>query len=85
MKTVRITVEGGVIQYVDCPRGVRVIVQGLRHRWLRRTTSRTRMGTTTSKVSGSTAMPTYEIEQYEIHVQTYGSSGQRSRGHCQAS
>lgn len=27
MKTVRITVEGGVIQYVDCPRGVKVIVR----------------------------------------------------------
>ncbi len=27
MKTVRITVEGGVIQFVDCPRGVRVIVK----------------------------------------------------------
>lgn len=27
MKTVRITVEGGVIQYVDCPRGVRVVVR----------------------------------------------------------
>ncbi len=27
MKTVRITVEGGVIQHVDCPKGVRVIVR----------------------------------------------------------
>ena len=27
MKTVRIVVEGGVIQYVDCPRGVRVVVK----------------------------------------------------------
>ena len=27
MKTVRITVEGGVVQYVDCPRGVRVVVK----------------------------------------------------------
>ncbi len=27
MKVVRITVEGGVIQYVECPRGVRVVVR----------------------------------------------------------
>jgi hypothetical protein len=27
MKTVRITVEGGVIQHVDCPKGVRVVVK----------------------------------------------------------
>ena len=27
MQTVRITVEGGVIQDVDCPRGVRVVVR----------------------------------------------------------
>ena len=27
MKTVRITLEGGVIQDIECPRGVRVIVK----------------------------------------------------------
>jgi hypothetical protein len=27
MKTVRIVVEGGVVQEVDCPKGVRVVVR----------------------------------------------------------
>ena len=27
MKTVRITVEGGVIQDIECPKGVRVVVK----------------------------------------------------------
>jgi hypothetical protein len=33
MKTVRVTIEGGVIQHIDCPRGGEGNRSGLRHLW----------------------------------------------------
>ena len=75
MKTVIITVEGGVVQNVEVPEGVTVIVRdydvdGTESDLLQQD----RAATITSNPSGllkGQPMPTFEIEQYELHTMKY--------------
>jgi hypothetical protein len=72
-KIVYITVEGGVIQHVECPQGVNTIVRdydtdGIEDAKL----SRDKEGNMyIETIWEGKPMPTFEIEQYEIHVQHY--------------
>ena len=70
---VRITVEGGVIQHVECPKGVKAIVRDydaddVEDANLNRDDEGNKYIENTWERK---PMPTSEIEQYEIHIQKY--------------
>ena len=70
---VRITVEGGVIRHVECPKGVKAIVRDydaddVENANLSRDDEGNQYIENTWKCK---PMPTFEIEQYELHVQHY--------------
>jgi hypothetical protein len=72
-KIVHITVEGGVIQHVECPQGVKAIVRdydsdGIEDAQLGIDDDGNKYVET---IWGCKTMPQYEIEQYELHVQKY--------------
>jgi hypothetical protein len=69
-KLVHITVEGGVIQHVECPKGVKAIVRDYDadgEAQLRDEDGRKYIET----IWKCKPMPQYEIGQYELHVQHY--------------
>ena len=71
-QTVTITVEGGVVQHVDvlpaCGSSSRITMLTAA---MRRTSRRRQRRPIRRRHLGVTAMPTYEIEQYELHVMRY--------------
>ena len=72
-QVVYITVEGGVIQHVECPKGVKAIVRdydsdGVEDAKLSSDEEGNKYVETTWECK---PMPTFEIEQYELHVQKY--------------
>jgi hypothetical protein len=69
-KLVHITVEGGVIQHVECPKGVKAIVRDYDadgDAQLRDEDGNKYVET----IWKYKPMPTFEIEQYELHAQKY--------------
>jgi hypothetical protein len=67
---VHITVEGGVIQHVECPKGVKAIVRdydAVGDAQLRDEDGKKYIET----IWKHKPMPTFEIEQYELHAQKY--------------
>jgi hypothetical protein len=69
-KLVHITVEGGVIQHVECPQGVTAIVRdydAVGDAQLRDEDGKKYIET----IWKHKPMPTFEIEQYELHAQKY--------------
>ena len=72
-QVVHITVEGGVIQHVECPQGVNAIVReydtdGIEDAKL---SSDEEGNKYVETIWECKPMPKYEIEQYEIHIQHY--------------
>ena len=72
-QVVHITVEGGVIQHVECPQGVNTIVRdydtdGIEDAKL---SSDEEGNKYIETIWECRPMPTFEVEQYEIHVQHY--------------
>ena len=72
-KIVHITVEGGVIQHVKCPQGVKAIVRDydaddVEDAQLSRDEDGNKYIENTWECK---PMPTFEIEQYELHVMRY--------------
>ena len=86
MKIVRITMEGGVIQHIDCPKGVQGDRARLRHRWLSEENLRQDdNGDDYLETLGGLQWRLMKVEQYELHAMTYRVRGhERGRGYRQS-